>query len=219
MILVLFLFGLIILIGITAILIIASTLHIQIKNLSICWFVNDVRPNMQKKNNTKYAIIFSIYFANKIKYIWFNLNSKRAKKIYSKVQLEKIDLKKFKKVFKLSDLKELTKLHLKILDLNLDMNIGTKSPLVTSFLVVTISNAISLLLPHLVNNLKDNRYFYNIKPLYYNKELYKINLDCIIEIKMVHIINVIYYIFLKKGRRKNERSTTSNRKSYAYSHE
>jgi len=211
MILVLFLFGLIILIGITAILIIASTLHIQIKNLSI--------SNMQTKNNTKYAIIFSIYFANKIKYIWFNLNSKRAKKIYSKVQLEKIDLKKFKKVFKLSDLKELTKLHLKISDLNLDMNIGTKSPLVTSFLVITISNAISLLLPHLVNNLKDNRYFYNIKPLYYNKELYKINLDCIIEIKMVHIINVIYYIFLKKGRRKNERSTTSNRKSYAYSHE
>jgi hypothetical protein len=211
MILVLFLFGLIILIGITAILIIASTLHIQIKNLSI--------SNMQTKNNTKYAIIFSIYFANKIKYIWFNLNSKRAKKIYSKVQLEKIDLKKFKKVFKLSDLKELTKLHLKISDLNLEMNIGTKSPLVTSFLVVTISNAISLLLPHLVNNLKDNRYFYNIKPLYYNKELYKINLDCIIEIKMVHIINVIYYIFLKKGRRKNERSTTSNRKSYAYSHE
>lgn len=174
---------------------------------------------MQTKNNTKYAIIFSIYFANKIKYIWFNLNSKRAKKIYSKVQLEKIDLKKFKKVFKLSDLKELTKLHLKISDLNLEMNIGTKSPLVTSFLVVTISNAISLLLPHLVNNLKDNRYFYNIKPLYYNKELYKINLDCIIEIKMVHIINVIYYIFLKKGRRENERSTTSNRKSYAYSHE
>jgi hypothetical protein len=211
MILVLFLFGLIILIGITAILIIASTLHIQIKNLSI--------SNMQTKNNTKYAIIFSIYFANKIKYIWFNLNSKRAKKIYSKVQLEKIDLKKFKKVFKLSDLKELTKLHLKISDLNLEMNIGTKSPLVTSFLVVTISNAISLLLPHLVNNLKDNRYFYNIKPLYYNKELYKINLDCIIEIKMVHIINVIYYIFLKKGRRENERSTTSNRKSYAYSHE
>lgn len=211
MILVLFLFGLIILIGITAILIIASTLHIQIKNLSI--------SNMQTKNNTKYAIIFSIYFANKIKYIWFNLNSKRAKKIYSKVQLQKIDLKKFKKVFKLSDLKELTKLHLKISDLNLEMNIGTKSPLVTSFLVVTISNAISLLLPHLVNNLKDNRYFYNIKPLYYNKELYKINLDCIIEIKMVHIINVIYYIFLKKGRRKNERSTTSNRKSYAYSHE
>lgn len=211
MILVLFLFGLIILIGITAILIIASTLHIQIKNLSI--------SNMQTKNNTKYAIIFSIYFANKIKYIWFNLNSKRAKKIYSKVQLEKIDLKKFKKIFKLSDLKELTKLHLKISDLNLEMNIGTKSPLVTSFLVVTISNAISLLLPHLVNNLKDNRYFYNIKPLYYNKELYKINLDCIIEIKMVHIINVIYYIFLKKGRRKNERSTTSNRKSYAYSHE
>lgn len=211
MILVLFLFGLIILIGITAILIIASTLHIQIKNLSI--------SNMQTKNNTKYAIIFSIYFANKIKYIWFNLNSKRAKKIYSKVQLEKIDLKKFKKVFKLSDLKELTKLHLKISDLNLEMNIGTKSPLVTSFLVVTISNAISLLLPHLVNNLKDNRYFYNIKPLYYNKELYKINFNCIIEIKMVHIINVIYYIFLKKGRRKNERSTTSNRKSYAYSHE
>lgn len=211
MILVLFLFGLIILIGIIGILIITSTLHIQIKNLSI--------SNMQTKNNAKYAIIFSMYFANKIKYIWFDLNSKRAKKIYSKVQLEKIDLKKIKKIFKLSDLKELPKLYPKISDLNLDMNLGTKSPLVTSFLIITISTAISLLLPHLANNLKDNRYFYNIKPLYYNKELYKINLDCIIEIKMVHIINVIYYIFLKKGRKKNEQSTTSNRKSYAYSHE
>lgn len=211
MILVLFLFGLIILIGIIGILIITSTLHIQIKNLSI--------SNMQTKNNAKYAIIFSMYFANKIKYIWFDLNSKRAKKIYSKVQLEKIDLKKIKKIFKLSDLKELPKLYPKISDLNLDMNLGTKSPLVTSFLIITISTAISLLLPHLANNLKDNRYFYNIKPLYYNKELYKINLDCIIEIKMVHIINVIYYIFLKKGRKKNEQSTTSNRKPYAYSYE
>ena len=70
----------------------------------------------------------------------------------------------------------------------------------------------------LITRLKKERYIYNIKPLYYNKNLYKINLNCIIEIKMVHIINIIF-ILIKKGRKKNEQSTTSNRKPYAYSYE
>ena len=65
---------------------------------------------------------------------------------------------------------------------------------------------------------KYQNYIYNIKPIYNNKNLYKINLNCIIEIKMVHIINIIYML-LKKGRKKNECSTTSNRKPYAYSYE
>ena len=191
-------------------LLIASTLHIQIKNLSV--------SNMEPKNTNEYAIIFSLYLGNKIKWIWFRLNDKKVRKMYSKMQLEKLDFKKFRKDFKVKDLKELPKLQPKISYLNLDANLGFISPITTSFLVATIASIISIALPYLAKNLKKERYIYNIKPLYYNKNLYKINLNCIIEIKMVHIINIIF-ILIKKGRKKNEQSTTSNRKPYAYSYE
>ena len=95
------------------------------------------------------------------------------------------------------DLKELPKLQPKISYLNLDANLGVISPVTTSFLVATIASIISIALPYLAKNLKKERYIYNIKPLYYNKNLYKINLNCIIEIKMVHIINVIISIIFK----------------------
>ncbi len=173
---------------------------------------------MEPKNTNEYAIIFSLYLGNKIKWIWFRLNDKKVRKMYSKMQLEKLDFKKFRKDFKVKDLKELPKLQPKISYLNLDANLGVISPVTTSFLVATISSIISIALPYLATSLKKERYIYNIKPLYYNKNLYKINLNCIIEIKMVHIINIIF-ILIKKGRKKNEQSTTSNRKPYAYSYE
>lgn len=210
MILVLIFLGILVLLVTIITLIIASTLHIQIKNLSV--------SNMEPKNTNEYAIIFSLYLGNKIKWIWFRLNDKKVRKMYSKMQLEKLDFKKFRKDFKVKDLKKLPKLQPKISYLNLDANLGVISPVTTSFLVATISSIISIALPYLATSLKKERYIYNIKPLYYNKNLYKINLNCIIEIKMVHIINIIF-ILIKKGRKKNEQSTTSNRKPYAYSYE
>ena len=210
MILVLIFLGILVLLVTIITLIIASTLHIQIKNLSV--------SNMEPKNTNEYAIIFSLYLGNKIKWIWFRLNDKKVRKMYSKMQLEKLDFKKFRKDFKVKDLKELPKLQPKISYLNLDANLGVISPVTTSFLVATIASIISIALPYLATSLKKERYIYNIKPLYYNKNLYKINLNCIIEIKMVHIINIIF-ILIKKGRKKNEQSTTSNRKPYAYSYE
>lgn len=211
MVLVLFFLGILVLLISVIILIIVSTLHIQIKNLSV--------SNMKLKNKDEYAIIISLYLGNKIKWIWFNLNDKKMKKMYSKIQLEKLDFQKFKKDFKMKDLKQLPKLKPKISYLNLDANLGVIDPTATSFLVAIIATIISLLLPYLATDLKEKNYIYNIKPLYYNQNLYKVNVDCIIEIKMVHIINVIYYILIKKGRKKNDQSTTSNRKPYAYSYE
>lgn len=209
MILVLILLGILALLLTFMILVIISTLHIKIKNLSI--------SNTELKNTAKYEIEFSLYLYDKVKWLWFNLNNKKARKKYSKMQLEKMDFKKFKQDFKIKYLKEMPKLKPKISYLNLDVNLGVTSPVTTSFLVASIASIISTLLPYFAKSLKKNKYIYNIKPLYYNKELYKINLNCIIEIKMVHIINII--LFIKKGRKKNEQSTTSNRKPYAYSYE
>ena len=93
MILVLIFLGILVLLVTIITLIIASTLHIQIKNLSV--------SNMEPKNTNEYAIIFSLYLGNKIKWIWFRLNDKKVRKMYSKMQLEKLDFKKFRKDFNL----------------------------------------------------------------------------------------------------------------------
>ena len=66
--------------------------------------------------------------------------------------------------------------------------------------------------------MKKEHYNYTIEPIYQNKNIYKIQFNCIIQVKMVHIINVIY-IFLKKGRSDLNERTTSNRRSYGYSYE
>jgi len=55
-----------------------------------------------------------------------------------------------------------------------------------------------------------------VKPLYNLGNSIKFNLNCIISVKVVHIIYVIY-ILLKKRRASNERA--SNRRSYDYSYE
>lgn len=53
-------------------------------------------------------------------------------------------------------------------------------------------------------------------PMYRFGNSINLSLNCIINVKMVHIIYVIY-ILLKKGMIKNER--TSNRGAYDYSYE
>ncbi len=134
------------------------------------------------------------------------------------MQLEKIDFKKLEQDFKWEDLKIIKKLNPKISYLDLKAKIGIESPVITAFIVSIISSIISILLPYVAINLNKKNYKYIIQPLYQNKNLYKIQFNCIIQVKMVHIINVIY-IFLKKGRSDSDERTTSNRRAYGYSYE
>lgn len=192
-----------------------STVRLKIENFAIS---NLNREKIENKEESKtYNVIFSLYLFNKLKWLSFNLNSNRMKKIYNKMQLEKIDVKKLEQDFKLEDLKELKRLEPKVSMFKLDFKLGTESPILTSFLVFFISTVISILLPYVIKRCDKDNYKYNITPLYFQKNLYEIELNCIIEVKMVHIINIIYVLFKKRRVNKNER--TSNRRSYDYSYE
>lgn len=210
MILVLILLIIFILLILITILFLISTIHIEIKNLRV--------SNIEPKIKSEYAITFSLYLGNHIKWLWFNLNSEKMKKYYSKIQLEKIDYKILKNNFKLEYLKELKKLKPKLSYLDLDFDLGVESPVTTAFLVSSIASIISIILPHVAKSIDKKRYKYKIVPIYKNKTLYKIKFNCIIEIKLVHIINIIYSV-IKKGRSDNNERKTSNRKSYGYSYE
>ena len=191
--------------------ILLSTLHIEIQNLALT-------NRKEEKLNKNYAVVLSLYLGNKLKWMSFHLNSKKLRKAYSKMQLEKIDLKKIEKNFKWEDLKAIKILQPKISKLKLNMQLGLEDPMLTAFLVTIFSSFLSILLPHVAINMKKEHYNYTIEPIYQNKNIYKIQFNCIIQVKMVHIINVIY-IFLKKGRSDLNERTTSNRRSYGYSYE
>ena len=145
-------------------------------------------------------------------------NDKKASYIIKISKIPKIDIKTIENDFKLEDIKTLKKLHLKISKLKLNAILGLESPVTTAFLIAILSSGISIAIPHLIKKWDKESYKYNIQPIYNNQNLYKISLNCIIELKVVHIINVIY-ILVKKGKRDKNERTTSNRKPYAYSNE
>ena len=74
---------------------------------------------------------------------------------------------------------------------------------------------ISDLLKNKIKSYKTQKF--NVKPVFINKNLLNIDFSGIFEIKMIHIINIIYILNKKEGVKKYER--TSNRRSYAYSYE
>ncbi len=195
------------------IMLILSTIRLKIDNFEL----SNMKKQMEKLNK-EYKVTITLYLFNKIKWFSFRLNDKKMRKMYSKMNLEKIDLKKIEKDFKLSDLKLIKKLNLKIDYLNLESKIGTENAMLTSFIIVAISTFISILLPYTVKKYEKEKYNYMIMPVYINKNVYEIKLKCIIETKMVHIINIIYVLKKKRRVDKNEQRT-SNRRSYGYSYE
>ena len=190
---------------------ILSTIRLEVDNFAVS------NVNMTKAFVSKeYKLIISLYLFYKIKWLSFRLNDKKIRNMYSKMKLEKVDLEQLKKDFKFVDLKEIKNIKPKIAYLDVDLNLGVQDVIVTSFIIAIISTLISILLPYAMKKYSKDSYKYKIMPLYMNKNVYEIKLNCIIEVKIVHIINIIY-VFLKKRRRKDER--TSNRRSYGYSYE
>ena len=139
------------------------------------------------------------------------------RKIYSNKKLEQIDLNKVKQTIPINveTLKIIKSLKLEIESLKLKINMGIEDAIATSYLVAIIASILSIIPPHLVKKEDIKNIKYEINPIY-NTLIFNLKLDSIINLKIVHIIYVIYNL-VKKGRDKNER--TSNRRSYAYSHE
>jgi hypothetical protein len=72
-------------------------------------------------------------------------------------------------------------------------------------------------LSNMIKEFQKQKHKYTITPVYADKNIIKINLNCIIKIKMIHIICVLYILMKKRRVEKHER--TSNRRTYDYSYE
>lgn len=182
------------------------SIKLEIENLKI------VLPNNKRKiTNNDSKVLLKVYIFEKIKITEFNL--------------KKIDLKNEKIKNRLQKQFEGNKLNLDTVNflkninyiiekLNLEVFIGTEDAAITAIGVGTGYAIISNFLKEKILDYRNIKY--EILPIYKNKNIFKLELDSIITLKMENIINIIK--FIKKGRVKLN-GRTSNRRAYAYSNE
>ena len=187
-------------------LIVFSSIKLNIKKFDILY-----NENKTEKTNKEILAYLELYLLGVIKIAKIKLTKERLKKIKIKG-----DFKQFKKDIKFVRanhiLKLLKKLKVKVEKANINIRLGTDSIMLTAYLVAAVASAIGILFG--VKNVKNNTF--SVMPLYNSGNYIKINLNCIISVKIVHIIYAIY-ILIKKRRISN--GGTSNRRPYDYSYE
>ena len=186
--------------------IILGTLKINIKEIDL---------SSENIKNAKFNIQIGIYLFNKINILGLKINKKKIEKLLNSKVILKFKNMNFKKVPRNLINPKKMKEYLKILNVNLEkLNLkiwlDTKNVLTVTFLIPVISSFLALIINNGAKKYYEEKYNYNIKPLYQGKNQIKIYGNCIISLKLVHIIHIIYILFREGRKNKNER--TSNRR-------
>lgn len=189
--------------------ILSSEIDIKLENIKI----ESGKPIATRE----FSIIVFVKALGKIPLFTYTLPTQKwITKIKDK-EWEQKNIKTVQNLGGFSFLREVQKLlKIRLRKLHLKATIGIEDAVLTSLLVGILGAILSILLPKVAIPGKEKNYYYEIQPNFH-KNMYKIDLDCIISVKMVHIISVIYMVFKKKGEKKHER--TSNRRSYEYGYE
>lgn len=194
----------------------------MIISLKINFKIETFKYNSMLPKNIKlqYNILITICVFNKIPIIKIKLTTKSWNKIRQKAkqridEIDITDIERDKEINK-KILKVIKMLKINIKDFNLRLELGTEDAIITSFLVPIIGIIISYLLRQNMVDFKNQKFI--IQPIYCNQNLLNLVFSGIFEIKMIHIINIIYV--LTKGKEwKNERATTSDRRAYGHGYE
>lgn len=167
------------------ILIILSTIKINIKELEIT-----------NTKITKFNLQISLKFLNKVQWIKITINKKRMGKLKNNKKLEIINkilktriLEKYKNIKPVVKkewkqiLKQLNKVEIEKLELK--AKIGMENAATTAISIGIISAIFGVILAKKIANPK-----YKIEPIYINKNYIYLSVNCIISLKLVHIISV-----------------------------
>ena len=201
---------------IVTLVIITTKIEVKIVNLVMNSQIEEHIPN-------GFEIIIKLKIFENIPILKFTLNKNKVKKIQQSLkmnekvkQLEKDILENKNKFDKkmVQGLKEFSK-NIYIEKLDLEIEFGTENAFLTSMLVAFFSSILSIVFSKI--RVREKNIVYEIEPVYRNENSIKIEISGIFQIKLIHIINTIYVLNKKGGRKNHER--TSNRRSYDYSYE
>ena len=205
-------FYIILIIFIISLILLLSEIKLIIEDFEIS--KNFETSNLKKWNVSNYRGILGLYFLGKIKLFSIKINDNKTKKILKKDYI-KDKIKTAKKLNKYQSkeqigmakkaLNNLIK-QIKIKSFNLKICIDTKNVILTSYLVAVISTIIPNIIRNSIEKFNPRNHSFEVAPLYKNQNYIYVKLNCIISIKVVHIINMIKLM----GGNKNER--TSNRR-------
>ncbi len=211
------LFSIIFIISLLLFIVSISSLQIEVKNL----IFNS--ENMKGSKLVDYLVYIRLKILKKITWLSIKIDKTKINKIKNSKFMDKI-LKMEKKMLETEDfntikkdLKHLKQIDVDIIKAHLYLEIGFIDAFVTSISVAAISTLLAFILYKKMNKYKLENYNYIITPNYNSESTIKIKLNCIINIKMIHIIYVIY--MLKKKRSVDYDERTSNRRAYACRYE
>ena len=194
------------------ILFLSSKIVIELKDVT---YLSGILKNKQK--NKKDSLRIKLCILNKIPILSIKVTKKLIEKLKIKEKFKKIDinnLEEDKNIFR--KILEITKTNsLKIENLDLKIELGTENAALTAVLIPIISTIISIIIRRKVKDFEKQSF--QIKPINNNQNILNIALSGIFQIKMIHIINIIYILNKKEGVKNYER--TSNRRAYGYSYE
>ena len=217
MMLVLFLF---ILISIIMLITCLSTIQLSIKDFKL-----DSNEWAAHPSDLQHWHIFQvnikILFLNKIPILKIEMGKNQILKIIERIELKNkiisLATKDLTNERNIKVMQYIKSSRIKIKKFNLNIDMGTSDAVITSFLTAGIASGIGILLSTLIKKFDKKNYKYAVTPIYKNKNIIKIGLNCIISVKTVHIIYIIYMFFKKRRVDDNER--TSNRRTYDYGYE
>ena len=184
--------------------------------------VNNFRFQSTSKRhiNKDYEVIIKLFILKVIPIFKINITKTKLEKLQLKDKIKNIDFKLIQdnKEFDKKALKAVKELNVAIKNIDLYIDLGTENASLTSIIVPALSTIIAIILHRKIKKFENQVFVIN--PIYINQNLVNIYISGIFEIKMSHIINMIYVLNKekKKGVEKNERST-SNRRTYGYSYE
>lgn len=191
--------------------IILSKVTINIQNLKVL-----IQEQSYRKINKDYKITISWCIFKNTHILKTEVIEKKLKKLKLKERIKKINIKdfEFNKLDK-EKIKQLNKHKPKIKFIQLSMNVGLDDAAITSYIVAILSSLLGIILKNTITKSKESKFIVN--PIFTNKNLLDLELNCIIELKLIHIIYIIY--ILNKKRRDDKYGRASNRRSYGYSYE
>lgn len=190
-----------------------SDLEINIKKLEV--------EITNKINYGNILIYIKLKIFNKITSFKIKVDNKKIEKIKnSKMKNTKLLNKMFflqKGIVKSNKLQIINQLKFDLEEIDLKVIIDLIDIMPTTLAIPIISTIVSMIIEKSAKEYKKEKYKYAIIPNYNTNLMVKIKLNCIISIKIVHIIEVIYTM-LKKGSEKNDEGT-SNRRTYVRSND
>ena len=93
-------------------------------------------------------------------------------------------------------LKYVKKLDMRFQKFNLKCEIGTEDVILTSALIVLISSIFSYYVGVIAKNFNYKKHKYIFNPVYKNKNLLNVELNCIVNVRLFHVINMGYMMML-----------------------